>query len=315
MDLVGYDEAVFEQIVEELTDWTARLDIADITFIPISALHGDNVVERSLEMAWYDGPPLLYHLEHVVIAPDRNLTDIRFPVQWVIRPGTPIRGSRLPRLRRDGCVGGVLHPGDEVLVLPERPAHRDRRDRHLRGPGRDRLSRHVGDRCGWPTSSTSRAATCSSSPTTRRPRRASSTRCCAGWARTPLQAGGAAGDQAHHADHPGARRGARLPGRRQHAGSPAADELALNEIGRVRIRTGSPLIVDPYRPQPHHRQLHPDRRGVQRHGGRRDGAGRALSPCGRASPRSGPTVGSSAWAPAEGSRVALCPAAPPARWS
>src|SRR5512142_2720053 len=59
MDLVAYDEAVFDQIVEELTDLTARLDIGDITFIPISALHGDNVVERSLEMAWYDGPPLL----------------------------------------------------------------------------------------------------------------------------------------------------------------------------------------------------------------------------------------------------------------
>src|SRR5438445_2115741 len=56
MDLVDYDEAVFDQIVDELTDWTARLDIADVTFIPISALHGDNVVERSLEMAWYDGP-------------------------------------------------------------------------------------------------------------------------------------------------------------------------------------------------------------------------------------------------------------------
>src|SRR5690242_9311109 len=74
MDLVDYDEAAFEHIVDELTDWTARLDIADVTFIPISALHGDNVVERSLEMSWYDGPPLLYHLEHVVIAPDRNLT-------------------------------------------------------------------------------------------------------------------------------------------------------------------------------------------------------------------------------------------------
>src|SRR6185312_5260836 len=111
MDLVGYDEAVFEQIVEELTDWTARLDIADITFIPISALHGDNVVERSLEMAWYDGPPLLYHLEHVVIAPDRNLTDIRFPVQWVIRPNSDEHHDY--RGYAGQVAGGVLHPGGQ----------------------------------------------------------------------------------------------------------------------------------------------------------------------------------------------------------
>src|SRR5581483_471374 len=86
MDLVEYDEAVFERIVDELTDWTALLEIPDITFIPISALHGDNVVDRSLQMDWYGGAPLLYHLEHVVISSDRNLSDVRFPVQWVIRP-------------------------------------------------------------------------------------------------------------------------------------------------------------------------------------------------------------------------------------
>jgi len=67
MDLVDYDEAVFDRIVDELTDWAARLDIWDITFIPISALHGDNVVDRSSNMDWYGGPPLLYYLEHVVI--------------------------------------------------------------------------------------------------------------------------------------------------------------------------------------------------------------------------------------------------------
>ena len=120
MDLVGYDEAVFERIVDELTDWAARLDVWDITFIPISALHGDNVVERSTNMAWYDGPPLLYHLEHVVIATDRNLGDVRFPVQWVIRVGGP-RSSQDHHDYR-GYAGqvaaGVLRPGDEVTVLP-----------------------------------------------------------------------------------------------------------------------------------------------------------------------------------------------------
>ena len=86
MDLVNYDEDVFYEILEEMSDWAARLQIPDITFIPISALHGDNVVGRSWAMSWYGGAPLLYHLEHVVIAPDRNLADVRFPVQWVIRP-------------------------------------------------------------------------------------------------------------------------------------------------------------------------------------------------------------------------------------
>src|SRR5271170_107703 len=86
MDLVDFDEEVFEGIVEDFDDFAARLEMPDVTFIPISALLGDNVVERSNEMPWYQGPPLLYHLEHVHIASDRNLIDVRFPVQWVIRP-------------------------------------------------------------------------------------------------------------------------------------------------------------------------------------------------------------------------------------
>jgi sulfate adenylyltransferase large subunit len=116
MDLVDYDEAVFEQIVDELTDWAARLDIPDITFIPISALEGDNVVERSTNMDWYGGAPLLYHLEHVVIAPDRNLADVRFPVQYVIRPISEDHHDY--RGYAGQVAGGVLRPGDEVVVLP-----------------------------------------------------------------------------------------------------------------------------------------------------------------------------------------------------
>jgi len=116
MDLVDHDEAVFEQIADELTDWAARLDIPDISFIPISALHGDNVVERSDNMDWYGGAPLLYHLEHLVIAPDRNLADVRFPVQYVIRP----MSAEHPDYRgyAGQVAGGVLRPGDEVAVLP-----------------------------------------------------------------------------------------------------------------------------------------------------------------------------------------------------
>ncbi len=86
MDLVDYEQSVFEEIKEEFIDWASRLDITDLTFIPISALNGDNVVNRSANMTWYDGPSLLHHLEEVYIASDRNLIDCRFPVQYVIRP-------------------------------------------------------------------------------------------------------------------------------------------------------------------------------------------------------------------------------------
>jgi len=81
MDLVDWDESRYDAIVDEMTDFAARLDVPDATFIPISALHGDNVVERSDNAPWYGGPPLLWHLEHLHVASDRNLRDVRFPVQ------------------------------------------------------------------------------------------------------------------------------------------------------------------------------------------------------------------------------------------
>jgi bifunctional enzyme CysN/CysC len=120
MDLVDFDEAVFRGIVEEFEGFAAKLDVPDVTFIPISALLGDNVVERSAEMDWYQGPPLLYHLEHVHIASDRNLIDVRFPVQWVIRVGGhQVRAAGSDYRAYAGQVaGGVLRPGDEVVVLP-----------------------------------------------------------------------------------------------------------------------------------------------------------------------------------------------------
>src|SRR3954451_10460987 len=108
MDLVGYDQAVFEKIAYEFTSFAAKLEAPDLTVIPISALHGDNLVSRSDRMPWYEGPSLLHHLEHVHIASDRNLVDVRFPVQHVLGPG------------RYACqvAGGVIRPGDEVMVLP-----------------------------------------------------------------------------------------------------------------------------------------------------------------------------------------------------
>src|SRR5688572_13492232 len=110
MDLVDFDEAVFDRVVDDFNHFAAKLEIADVTFIPISALEGDNVVERSTRMPWYGGPPLLYHLEHVHIASDRNLIDARFPVQWVVRPGGDAATSELHDYRgyAGQMAGGVL---------------------------------------------------------------------------------------------------------------------------------------------------------------------------------------------------------------
>jgi bifunctional enzyme CysN/CysC len=119
MDLVGYDPNVFEQIAEEFSSFAAKLEVADLTFIPISALHGDNVVQRSVNMGWYDGPSLLHHLEHVHIASDRNLIDVRFPVQYVIRPHQATDPQLHDYRGYAGQVaGGVIKPGDEVMHLP-----------------------------------------------------------------------------------------------------------------------------------------------------------------------------------------------------
>jgi bifunctional enzyme CysN/CysC len=112
MDLVGYSEEVFDRIKRDYTGFVAKLDLRDITFIPMSALKGDNVASKSDAMPWYTGPPLLDHLETVHIASDRNLADLRFPVQYVIRPNLDFRGFA-------GTVAsGILRTGDEVMVLP-----------------------------------------------------------------------------------------------------------------------------------------------------------------------------------------------------
>jgi bifunctional enzyme CysN/CysC len=120
MDLVGYAEDRFEQVEQEFREFCARLEATDVTFIPTSAVSGENVVERSTRMPWYQGPALLYHLEHVHISSDRNLIDCRFPVQWVIRSSPGQSSSSDPDYR--GYAGqiaaGVFRAGDPVVVLP-----------------------------------------------------------------------------------------------------------------------------------------------------------------------------------------------------
>ncbi len=243
MDLIDYDEAVFDAIVEELTDWTARLGIPDVTFIPISALHGDNVVDRSERMDWYDGAPLLYHLEHVVIAPDRNLAQLRFPVQWVIRPHSDRHHDY--RGYAGQLAGGIVRPGDEVLVLPG--GHRtliagiDASGVELQSafPPMSvalRLSDEIdvsrGDMIVDPedppvSSRELEAMICWMSETPLAPRSRYTIKHTTAGARAIVE------ELEHRVDI-------------NTLAHEPAERLELNEIGRVRLRTSAPLIVDPY---------------------------------------------------------------------
>jgi sulfate adenylyltransferase large subunit len=116
MDLVDYDKAVYDRIYQDFTSFATKLNIPDLEVIPISALKGDNVVNRSGNMPWYNGSSLMHHLEHVHVASDRDLVDARLPVQYVIRPKSDdfhdYRGYA------GQVASGVFKPGDEVVVLP-----------------------------------------------------------------------------------------------------------------------------------------------------------------------------------------------------
>jgi len=116
MDLVDFSAARFAEIEADLRDLSGRLGLHDVRAIPMSALRGDNVVERGDGMPWYDGPTLLEHLETIEIAGDRNLEDRRFPVQWVIRPMSDEHHDY--RGYAGEVAGGVWRAGDEVVVLP-----------------------------------------------------------------------------------------------------------------------------------------------------------------------------------------------------
>jgi bifunctional enzyme CysN/CysC len=112
MDLVDWSEEVYDAIVAEYTEFAGKLGVDDLTFIPISALLGDNVVDQSAHMPWYRGTTLLHHLERVNVGAHRNLVDLRYPVQYVLRPDQDYRGYA------GRVASGTLRPGEEVLVLP-----------------------------------------------------------------------------------------------------------------------------------------------------------------------------------------------------
>lgn len=116
MDLVDYSEERFKEIKEEFKTFSSKLDVPDIHYIPISALYGDNVVDRSDKMSWYEGSTLLYTLENVQVDSDYNHVDSRFPVQWVTRP----QSTDYPDYRgyAGKIAGGVFKPGDEIIALP-----------------------------------------------------------------------------------------------------------------------------------------------------------------------------------------------------
>ena len=246
MDLVDWSEDRFEEIKAEYRDFAMKLDVNDLTFIPVSALLGDNVVDRSENMKWYEGAPLLRHLEEVHIASDRNLIDSRFPVQYVIRPmtsdGMDYRGYA-------GVVsGGVFKPGDEVVVLPSGFSSTIKAIDGPNGPVdeafspmsvtirlQDEIDISRGDMICRPKNQPTAgqdidAMVCWMSDTgSLRPRQKLAIKHTSRWARAMVN------DVQYRLDVNTLHR------------DEAADSLALNEIGRVSLRTTAPLFFDEYR--------------------------------------------------------------------
>ncbi|MFG1839063.1 sulfate adenylyltransferase subunit 1 [Micromonospora sp. NPDC049175] len=246
MDLVDWSQEVYEQIADEFTAFAAKLDAPDLTVVPISALRGDNIVARSENMPWYEGPSLLHHLERVHIASDRNLVDVRFPVQYVIRPqSTTVTDYR-------GYAGqvasGVLKPGDEVMVLPSGFTSRISAVETADGPVPEAFP---------PMSVTVRLADeidISRGDLICRPNNAPAVAqdieamVCWMDETAPLRVGGRYAIKHTTRSARAIVRGLhyRLDINSLHRDE-SADELRLNEIGRVRLRTTVPLLADEYR--------------------------------------------------------------------
>jgi len=246
MDLVGYDQEVYEQIAAEFTAFADKLDAPDLAVVPVSALHGDNIVSRSANTPWYDGPSLLHHLEHVHIGSDRNLVDVRFPVQYVIRPQSTVVTDY--RGYAGQVASGVLKPGDEVMVLPSGLTSRIAAIDTADGPVAqayppmsvtvrlaDELDVSRGDMICRPHNA---------------PAVAQDIDAMVCWMdeQRPLRVGGryavkhttrAARTVVRELQY-------RLDVNSLHRDE-SADALGLNEIGRVRLRTTTPLLADGYR--------------------------------------------------------------------
>ncbi|MEU1361981.1 GTP-binding protein [Micromonospora zamorensis] len=246
MDLVDWSQEVYERIADEFTAFAAKLDVPDLTVVPISALRGDNIVARSENMPWYEGPSLLHHLERVHIASDRNLVDVRFPVQYVIRPqSTTVTDYR-------GYAGqvasGVLKPGDEVMVLPSGFTSRIAAVETADGPVAEAFP---------PMSVTVRLADeidISRGDLICRPNNAPAVAqdieamVCWMDETAPLRVGARYAIKHTTRSARAIVRGLhyRLDINSLHRDE-SADELRLNEIGRVRLRTTVPLLADEYR--------------------------------------------------------------------
>jgi len=246
MDLVDYSQEVFDRIHEEFTGFATKLDAPDLTVIPISALHGDNVVTRSDKMPWYEGSSLLHHLENVHIASDRNLVDARFPVQYVIRP----QSSTHPDYR--GYAGqiasGVFKPGDEVMVLPsgfrttiegidtaDGPAEEAFAPMSATIRLADELDVSRGDLICRPHNAPTQAQDIEAMVCWMDEQRPLSPRGKYAIKHTTRSARAVVRDLQYRLDVNTLHR------------DEAADSLALNEIGRVTLRTTQPLLADEYR--------------------------------------------------------------------
>ena len=241
MDLVDYDEEVFDAIVRDFSDFARGLGARDIVYIPISAKLGDNVVDRSESMPWYGGTTLLEHLERVQVDDDRNLEAARFPVQWVIRDhDTDYRGYA------GQIAGGILRQGDEVLVLPSGKRTRIERIDTFDGPLQEACAGMSVTLLLEEELDVSRGdIICHPGDAPQLARELEATVC---WMTdAPLRAG--ARYAIKHATHAARVVVDEVVDRIDvHTldPDPAAGELGLNDIGRVRLRTSKPMAFDPY---------------------------------------------------------------------
>ena len=250
MDLVAWDEEVYARITNEFRDFATRLEIPDLRFVPISALHGDNVVDSSLNMGWYTGSSLLRIIEDIHVASDRNLIDPRFPVQYVIRPHTAAHHDY--RGYAGQVASGVFRPGDEVIVLPSgfttRIAGIDTHDGPVEDAApplsvvlrfEDQLDISRGDMVCRPHNQPhvgqdiDAIITWMSEDVSLRPGAKFAIKHTTRWAKALVT------DLQYRFDVNTLHR------------DESAKELSLNEIGRVRLRTTAPLFYDEYRRNRH----------------------------------------------------------------